>query len=173
MRNLGFYTFVVILLGALGYGCLYFVYLPAPSGPPADFILPDGWRGKFKLVLDRAGGIPIDLDNGHYTYRIPEIGVLRVKSLAPFKQWHGITMAYEGGSSIPGRLDPGRTPQTITFYGLRVTSSAEDWYFIGTDDERKAVYDEKSWDWKVGKVAHDAGAMSGSPREQLSDVQGG
>lgn len=171
MRNMGFYTFVVILLGAFGF--YLFVHQPAPSGPPVHFILPDAWRGKFKLVLDRAGGIQIDLKNGRYTYRIPEIGVLRVKSFAPLQQWHGITMAYEGGRSIPARLDPGRTPHTITFYSLRVTSSVEAWYLIATDDGRKAVYEEDSLEWRVGAVAQDKGAMSESAKEQLSDVQDG
>ncbi|MCH7885441.1 MAG: hypothetical protein IIC01_09350 [Planctomycetes bacterium] len=173
MRNFGFYIFVVILLGALGSSCLYFVYLPAPSGPPVHFILPDGWQGKFKLALNKAGGIQIDLKNDCYTYRIPEIGVLRVKSFAPFKQWHGITMAFEGGVSIPDELHPGRLPDTVAFHVLSTTGSGEHWYMIGTEDERKAAYEEKTWDWKVGNVAHDTEAESEGLGEPLSDVQGG
>ena len=70
-------------------------------GPHIHFVLPDGYVGAFRLVLDEIGGADVEEEGGAYTYRIPKSGELKVKSFQPFMRWHQITASYEGGLEIP------------------------------------------------------------------------
>ena len=69
--------------------------------PLVHFVLPDGYTGVFKIVLDEANGIDVRLTDGRYTYEIPAGGILRVKSFKHFEQWHEATAAYRNGTQIP------------------------------------------------------------------------
>lgn len=68
--------------------------------PPIHYILPDGYVGVFRIVLDEREGVEVGLKDGRYTYEIPSSGILKVKSFAPFGPWHEETAAYKNGNPI-------------------------------------------------------------------------
>ncbi len=85
--------FVALILG-LCAGCDLFA-------PEIHFILPNGYIGGFRIVLDELQGTDVQLRSGRYTYRIPERGELRVKTFQPFITWHKVTAEYTNGKEIP------------------------------------------------------------------------
>ncbi len=70
------------------------------SHPPVHYIVPDGYLGMFKIILDEKNGRDVPLKDGRYTYEIAEDGILKVKSLAPLRQMHDETAAYRSGKEI-------------------------------------------------------------------------
>jgi hypothetical protein len=64
------------------------------------YILPDGYVGMFKIILDETHGIEVTAKDGRYTYVIPQEGILRVKSFAPFRDMREYTAAYQDGTKI-------------------------------------------------------------------------
>ena len=123
------------------------------SGPPVHFILPDGYRGAFRIVVDPVG-LDVKPTNGTYVFRIPVGGILRVKSARPFRRWHEETAAYNDGTTIPdGFLSV--DPSTIALHGL--FSRQEDgedsqWWMVGTKDDADAAWRD-TFDLKVGNRA--------------------
>jgi hypothetical protein len=79
--------------------------------PPVHYILPDGYWGMFKIVLDEKNGIEVPLKDGRYTYEIPEDGILRLKSFAPLRQMHEESAAYRSGKEIV--LPDGQVPDDV------------------------------------------------------------
>jgi hypothetical protein len=81
---------------------------PSPAcmffNPGVHFILPDGYIGAFRIILDEGHGIDVKVEGGRYIYRIPENGELKVKSFEPFMKTHKETAAYRSGKEIP-RVD--------------------------------------------------------------------
>ncbi len=71
------------------------------NGPPVHFVVPNGFTGEIRLILDESGGTEIERINGKLTYQIPLNGVLHVTSFKPFEPWHVQTAAYEDGTPIP------------------------------------------------------------------------
>ena len=85
---------LVALIVGLCAGCDWFA-------PEIHFILPNGYVGGFRIVLDELQGTDVQLKAGRYTYRIPERGELRVKTFEPFMTWHKVTAEYTDGKEIP------------------------------------------------------------------------
>lgn len=82
-------------------GCLVCTLISCVrSAPDVHYVLPDGYVGMFKIVLDEKGGVDIGLKDGRYKYEIPQSGILRVKSFAPFRAWHEESAAYRNGTKI-------------------------------------------------------------------------
>lgn len=73
----------------------------SPNGPPVHFVVPNGFTGEIRLILNESGGTEIKRIDGRYTYRIPSSGVLHVTSFKPCEPWHVQTSAYEDGTPIP------------------------------------------------------------------------
>lgn len=68
--------------------------------PSVHYVLPDGYVGMFKIILDEKEGKDIRLGDSRYTYEIPEDGILKVKNFEPLRQMHGETAAYKNGTRI-------------------------------------------------------------------------
>lgn len=67
---------------------------------PVHYIVPDGYFGMLKIVLDEKNGIDVPLKDGRYTYEIPEDGILKIKSFAPLRPMHEESAAYRSGKEI-------------------------------------------------------------------------
>ena len=83
----------IVFLAFLTLGCSYL-------NPPVHYVLPDGYFGMLKIVLDEKNGIDVPLKHGRYTYEIPEDGILRIKSFAPLRPMHEETAANRSGKEI-------------------------------------------------------------------------
>jgi hypothetical protein len=119
------------------------------------FVLPDGYRGAFQLVLDKKKGIDVIGKDGRYIYEIPASGVLKVKSFKPFEGWHKEIAVYKSGESIP--TEDSTVPPSTVALRLMGTSRRNNGPYIqtniiGTQEEAKqAVIDEMAGRLKLGK----------------------
>jgi len=114
----------IVFLAFLTLGCSYL-------NPPVHYVLPDGYFGIFKIILDPKNGVDVPLKDRQYTYEIPEDGILRIKSFAALRPMHEESAAYRSGGEIViptsqvrddvvalrdvGQYSVGDRPQTIVF----------------------------------------------------------
>jgi len=90
-----------------------------PSGP-VRFIVPDGYRGAFDLILDPTNGVTFAKTNGEYVLVIPPSGQLRVRTFSILAQPHEEFAAYASGQSIPSDSSlKGATAMPASMVGLR------------------------------------------------------
>jgi len=123
--------------------------------PTICFVLPDGYRGAFQLVLDNKEGVGIVTKDGQYVYEIPVSGVLKVKSFKPFEGLHKEIAVYKNGESILTD-DTTLSPSTIALRSLGTSRRNKGPYIetnvIGTQEEAKqAKIDEMAGTLKLGK----------------------
>jgi hypothetical protein len=64
-------------------------------------VLPNGYRGAFIIYTEQADGVAMSVENGAWTCKIPESGVLKVKGKEPFYRWHALEVAFEDGTAVP------------------------------------------------------------------------
>jgi hypothetical protein len=79
------------------------------------FLLPDGYVGAFKLVLDKETGSEMTLENGRYILDIPRSGILKIKSFRPFAGLHEMSAFYKNGTRIPYDPSGSLMPKSIAF----------------------------------------------------------
>ena len=95
---------MLLALTSKGAGVLAVVslitFISCMSSTGVHHVLPDGYVGMFKIVLDETGGVEISPKDGRYVYEIPASGILKVKSFAPFRPWHDESAAYRDGTKI-------------------------------------------------------------------------
>jgi hypothetical protein len=112
-------------------------YLDLPR-PPVLIIVPNGFRGPIKLVIDPKSGDHIPLVDGQYTVRIPKSGLLIIKSADPVTQWHSERAMFANGDSLPRDYDRTFPPETIRMY------------FLGSRFFRDGDFIQESIDYFVG-----------------------
>lgn len=113
------------------------------SGPPINFILPNGYVGAFRLVHDETNGVDIKEAKNGYTYEIPADGILKVKSLEPFLLFHEVTARYQDGRVLVTETDAGVKDDAIACRSLssyrKDTPTSKGTtvftYFIGTKEQ--------------------------------------
>jgi hypothetical protein len=106
------------------------------------FVLPSGYVGAFRLVLDKQAGVDMKLENGRYTLEIPKDGTLKVRSFKPFAELHEKTAAYKSGEEIPHDPSGSLMPKA---YALRRV-----WVVIGDIDENGEMVPPVVWTYIVG-----------------------
>jgi hypothetical protein len=88
-------------------------------------------QGLIVIVEDKQHGEDVELSAPMFF--IPSNGVLRVKTLAPFRRWHVLNARYMPGEEIPlGSLDKSPADEVVRLYGLGSSSSRKDFYYLGT-----------------------------------------
>jgi hypothetical protein len=96
----------------------------APSGP-VRFIVPDGYRGAFDLILDPTNGVAFAKTNDEYIIVIPRSGQLRVRTFSILEQPHEEFAAYVSGESIPSDSSiKSATGMPASMVGLRNRGTA-------------------------------------------------
>jgi hypothetical protein len=70
------------------------------GGGRITFIIPAGYRGRIKLLLDEEGQ-ELKPDKGVLVVRISRDGTLHVRSFKPFERWHQEEAFYDDGTPIP------------------------------------------------------------------------
>lgn len=81
----GLLTILISVLLILSIGPKSCADAQTQSDPEIHFVLPNGFVGAFKLVLDRETGVDMKLKNGRYTLEIPNNGVLKINSFKTFR----------------------------------------------------------------------------------------
>jgi hypothetical protein len=137
-------TMITIVAVPLPFGMIAYYDQP---GYPVALVLPDGYRGPVRLIVDRERGIDVPLEDGRYTYRIPDSGTLLIKDDGPFHRWHTMTASYANGNRIPGY--EGNPPNdAISLHSLGsgvMTRGGKDEHciedFVGTEAEFRRYVD--------------------------------
>ncbi len=62
-------------------------------------VIPNGYRGPIKLVLDEQNGVNIERSNtGEYRLLIPDSGILRLRNFKLLQSWHYNVAEYRDGT---------------------------------------------------------------------------
>lgn len=86
--------------GVLAVVSLICTLISCKSSAEVHYVIPDGYVGMFKIVLDEREGVDVSPKNGRYTYEIPQSGILKVRSFAPFRTGYEASAAYRNGTKI-------------------------------------------------------------------------
>lgn len=120
------------------------------SGYPIVLVVPDGYRGPVRLIIDRRQGVEVPLVDGKYTYRIPETGTLVIKDDSPFRQWHSMTAVYSSGKPIPIDHEDNLPADAVSLHslgsGVRTQGGKQEEYiedFVGTKAELRKYVDRQ------------------------------
>lgn len=81
------------------------------------FLLPDGYQGAVRLVVDEQGQV-LTASNDTVTLTVPESGILHVKSLGPLRKWHKEFAVYIDGTHLPEGDWNTTSADTIAFWSL-------------------------------------------------------
>ncbi|HTU92238.1 MAG TPA: hypothetical protein VMF69_19300 [Gemmataceae bacterium] len=71
------------------------------TGYPIVIVVPSGFRGPIWIVEDSQAEEIIPKVDGEYRVKVPQSGVLRVKSTDMFAVWHSETSRYSDGKILP------------------------------------------------------------------------
>src|SRR5208282_3683253 len=64
------------------------------------FVLPNGYRGPFRMAADGVDANGYAFQAGNHVYRVPPSGTLHIKTMWPIETWHRETAEYENGERI-------------------------------------------------------------------------
>lgn len=124
---------------------------------PVHFIVPNGFRGEIRLVLDPQNGERIGLANGRFTFRIPDNGILHVASFGPLQEPHMQTASYADGSPLllENEADEAWLSEKIALRGGGMSRLNDEpyviTYLVGTATDCEKISAEKFSDEKRSK----------------------
>ena len=126
------------------------------DGTPVHIVVPNGFKGEVRLILDGAHGTEVKPSQGRYEYRIPASGILRVTSFKPFEPMHVQTAAYENGAVLESDIETVEGPlgekpllgrDVVVFCGGSVSRKNQEapvmTYFVGSVVEYEKWQQEK------------------------------
>lgn len=129
----------VIVAGSVIVVTIWILIARARSTITVQYILPDGYRGVFKLMEDQQAGVKLERQDHRYTVHIPKNGILSVKSLKPLRNWHAVSAAYESGKLIPVAPSDQMTAKTVALYTYIHSTDRVYRFFVGTQADELAI----------------------------------
>ncbi len=115
-RHVGWIAVILMLLAVLfPFGRIAY---HNRLGYPIVLVVPEGYRGPVRLIIDRQQGVDVRVADGKYTYHIPEIGTLVIRDDSPFRQWHSMTAMYTNGKHIPIDYEGKLPPDAVSLHSL-------------------------------------------------------
>jgi len=113
------------------------------STPTVEFVVPDGYRGRFVLFVDPINGVALRQRDGVVTIDIPVSGVLRIKDDSILARWHTPKARYQDGTPILYEPNGKAKPGEAMLLGAGSSEVDEDgtrihWNYVGT----RADYDQ-------------------------------
>jgi len=103
--------------------------------PTVEFVLPDGYRGKVILYVDRVSGVDLRARQNLVSISIPVSGVLGIKDDAVLARWHTLRARFQNGTRIPyaPNGDGGvNSPMLIDGSSSTRDGTRVHWCYIGT-----------------------------------------
>src|SRR5437660_1703542 len=70
-RHVGWIAVILMLIAVLPFGMIAY---HNSSGYPIVLVVPEGYPGPVRLIIDKQRGVDVPLVDGEYKYRIPETG---------------------------------------------------------------------------------------------------
>jgi len=136
MRYIG----IILLLALAITSALYIIeYVRGEFGVGNSLLyrLPEDYQGFF-YIEKSSNGVSVKKNvSGVYEYVVPSNGVLKVRSITPFKSTHKEVVMYPSGKTIPQNL-PMPMDETIRLFNGSISSEAVLTFLIGTQEEYKA-----------------------------------
>lgn len=124
----------LVACGIAAFGPFMLMASAGRHGPSVHFVLPTGFRGGFKLVLDQVDGTDVSVQQGRITFKIPESGILRIRSFGFSEHWHTESAAFADGSTIPDQFQVG--PNQLAMRAAKGCGPTRGiWYFVGSHKE--------------------------------------
>lgn len=111
------------------------------SGYPIVLVIPEGYRGPVRLVVDEEDGVDVPLEKGKFTYHIPQSGTLRIKDDSPFRRWHPETAMYTNGRPIPIDYNETLAADTVSLHSFGSGAEGTVEYFVGTKIELQDYFE--------------------------------
>jgi hypothetical protein len=103
-----FVLFTPLLLGSCDFD----------HGPALHFILPNDFHGEIRVDEGVADASDPPLEQGHYTIRIPNTGLVRVESTELFSRWHHERAFSESGRELPVLSGHAEQPDVVALRAL-------------------------------------------------------
>jgi hypothetical protein len=124
------------------------------SGPPVHFSVPDGFRGAFKISVDRKHGIQPVKSNGVWMIVVPTNAHLVIKDDWFFRKWHSETASYYSGKPVG---DGQMSTNAVALRSLFSDSQRNSWWLIGTKQELdNARFQQPDGELLLGRPLTDA-----------------
>jgi hypothetical protein len=106
------------------------------------FVVPNGFRGALKIVLDEHEGIALTRKKNIVTIDFPVSGVVHVRDLSLLRDWHTERAFFKDGTEIPTER-PSTSPTSFSLRSLgefegTANPNTTQVYFLGTSDEAAA-----------------------------------
>ena len=111
------------ILAALLFGC------SERSGPPVEYVIPDGFRGLFR-ISPNPNAPPIPFVDGRCIVDIPQSGLLLVRDMEPFRRFHSGAARYTSGALLPVAVSAS-TSEDIQLFYLSTDSDGNSWWLVG------------------------------------------
>ena len=106
---------------------------------PVHFIIPDGYRGLFRVKLNKAAAAP-DRIGDHVQLNVPASGLLEIRTLKIFRRWHKERAFYENGTELRNdRTVPTSMENEVLFSCLQAVGDHTLIYVVGTREEIRAA----------------------------------
>lgn len=150
--KLGLYSgWFALIIGILATGVPMGVLAhDRATGYPISIVVPVGYRGPVRLIIDGERGQAVPLTDGWYRYRILENGTRIIKDSSPFNRWHTERMIYANGEIIPSDHENNQPPEVVTCRSLGYTSRSSTTgekqeymeYFVGTRKDLEGYYEQ-------------------------------
>lgn len=115
-----------------------------------EIVLPEGYHGVFKIVEDPENGKVLKLNEKDVlTIIVPHSGIVALKQISMFDNWHQTVVRYEDGANITNANFYELDANTLGFYFLWSDSNNNIYFLIGTKNEYESL--QKAGPWEVEK----------------------
>ena len=108
------------------------------------FILPDGYKGVFKVIVDTKSGLVVTPVKRVVKITVPPSGIVALKSNQTLRKWHTYTAIYKSGARLPYGVGVLPNPETVAIFDLWTDEEGAHYYLVGT----KSLYEsllKHSW----------------------------
>jgi hypothetical protein len=145
LLDVRFYFIILACCSLLLAGC-------DGSGPPVHFSVPDGFRGVFKISVDRKNGVQPVKSNGVWMIVVPTNAHLTLSDDLFFRRWHTETASYYSGKPVE---DEPMSTNAIRLRGLFTDTERNSWWLIGTRREQDIAHRARVWELPLGRPLTD------------------
>jgi hypothetical protein len=122
------------------------------SGPSVHFSVPDGFRGLFKISVDRKHGLQPVKSNGVWTIVVPTNAHLVITEGWFFRKWHTETASYYSGKPVG---DEPISTNAVALRALSTDTERNTWWLIGTKREQHIAHFARLWELPLGRPLTD------------------
>lgn len=112
-----------------------------------EIVLPQGYHGVFKIVEDSKNKItPQRREENMLTITVPDDGIVTLKKVEQFDDWHSTIVRYEDGTTITDANFYELDSSALGFYSLWSDDKNNIYYLIGTKKEYERLQEAGPWE---------------------------